>query len=124
MNMNAEHLMLYSKYYKKVKKVKERVINDNIDLSNDVEIIFYMDTNFLNKILYHDPNHKAYCIKEKKEIYLSDTVCEMDENSLYEIILHELLHIKYKNYSEEQIIEETNKRLPINALNLIKKALK
>lgn len=75
-------------------------------------------------MLYHDPNHKAHCYSNKKEIHLSDTVCEMERKQLYEVILHELLHITFDDYSEEDIIKETNKRKPKDVRDIIDEAFK
>lgn len=122
--MDIVHMQLSAKYNRKVEKVKAKILEDNSDLCSDVRIIFYRDSDLLNKTIYHNPNQKAYCIIEKKEIHLSDTVCEMEEKRLYEVLLHELLHVSYADYSEEKIIEETDKRKPKDVRDLINKVLK
>lgn len=122
--MDIVHEQLSAKYKKKVEKVKDKILKDNSDLCSDIRIIFYKDSDLLNKTIYKDPNQKAYCNIDKKEIYLSDTVCEMEEKRLYEVLLHELLHVSYVSYSEEMIVEETNNRKPKDVRDLINKVLK
>ena len=48
----------------------------------------------------------------------------MERKQLYEVILHELLHITFDDYSEEDIIKETNKRKPKDVRDIIDEALK
>ncbi len=121
---NIQNLELSAKYGKKVEEIKNAILNENPDLCKDVHFIYYRDPDGLNRVLYHDPNHKAHCYPNKKEIHLSDTVCEMERKQLYEVILHELLHITFDDYSEEDIIKETNKRKPKDVRDIIDEALK
>ena len=121
---NITNLELSAKYGKKVEEIKNAILNENGDLCKDVHFIYYRDPDVLNRELYHDPNHKAHCYSNKKEIHLSDTVCEMERKQLYEVILHELLHITFDDYSEEDIIKETNKRKPKDVRDIIDEAFK
>lgn len=121
---NITNLELSAKYGKKVEEIKNAILNENGDLCKDVHFIYYRDPDVLNRKLYRDPDHKAYCYSDKKEIHLSDTVCEMERKQLYEVILHELLHITFDDYSEEDIIKETNKRKPKDVRDIIDEALK
>ena len=121
---DISNLELSAKYAKKVEEIKNEILKENENLCKDVSFIYYRDPDGLNRAFYHDPNKKAYSIPSKKEIYLTDTVCEMNRKQLYEIILHELLHVTYAGYSEEEVIKKTNKRKLKDVKDIIDEALK
>ncbi len=121
---DISNLELSAKYAKKVEAIKNEVLNENSDLCKEVHFVYYRDSDGLNREFYHDPNHKAHCYPAKKEIHLSDTVCEMERKQLYEVILHEMLHVTFADYSEEDIIKETNKRKPKDVRDIIDEVFK
>lgn len=52
-------------------------------------------------------SNKAYCNKETNTIYISNWALRSQTYVLTHILLHELLHINFPQYSEEKIITLT-----------------
>jgi predicted metal-dependent hydrolase len=101
---------LRANYNAKVERILKKILKTHKDLHNDISFHFYEDS-LLNNRIIHDPNNRAYSVPSKKEIHLSNTVCELSNDQLYAVILHELLHITFPSFSETQIIQETDQRL-------------
>ena len=122
MNLNNEEINdieLKLRYGSKIESIYKRVIAGNTDLSDPVMFLFYKDKDCNVNVFYLDTNHKAFCRPPKRNIYISDTVCKSSDDEIFRVILHELLHLKYPKYSENEIIHETEKRKPKTLYNVL-----
>ena len=105
-----DNIQLKKRYGKKIDSILEEVLNKNCDLYGSPKIMYYIESDWLNRVLYHNLEDKAFCDKNRKVIYLSDTVCKSNDSAIFEVIVHELIHLTYPDYNENRVIEETEKR--------------
>lgn len=108
--IDVSKLQLERQYRSKVNHAKDSVISKNPDLVKPNAIELYQDEDKLNKLLYKNPNHKAYSITSEKKVYLSDTVCELSERELAQVILHEMIHLTFPKMDENEVVLETQRR--------------
>ena len=55
-----------------------------------------------------EDNKKGYC--QDGKIYISDWAMEQDKSVLMEIVIHELTHLFYPEFSENEVIDFTKKQ--------------
>lgn len=116
-----EDLETKIKYKPKVDKILANVLDDNEDLINAKSVHFYNENVLLGENMTYVADGKAFCIKQTDEIFLSNSVCKLCEAELYRVLLHELIHLTYKELDENDVIKETNKRKPIPISLLFKR---
>lgn len=111
--VDLQEKQLENKYRKNIERIINKVYKNNKDLITYqlVTIHFYKDSDRFNHAFIKETNHKAYCNKDKNIICLSDTVCEQSDSELFQILLHELIHLTYKEMNENEVISETHNRI-------------
>lgn len=108
--MDLDDLRLKVLYGEIFDKCKRNIFVKCPDLRDAAEYIFTSKVSLYKmKIENENLEGQAWC--EGDTIYISEKVLMQNEYRLTEVLLHELLHIKYPDYSEEQVIEETNNRM-------------
>lgn len=109
--MDIVDLSLKAKYWKKFNKCKSKILARYSDLKEATEYIFISEASLSRRLKIEKVNleRKAWCKGNK--IYIGEIVLMQNEDDLIKVILHELLHINYPHYSEDEVIEETNKRM-------------
>lgn len=113
---DAIHKRLAKKYGTSFNNCKNSILREFDDLKDAKKYIFYqvspIGSNDLVGWLPVEDNQKGYCDKEKNEIYISDwALMHSMDGLLKEIILHELIHCNYPGYSEDEVVEETARRM-------------
>lgn len=101
--------MLKQQYGKRIEGLLKEVIQNNADLCTSPKLEYYKDDSLINNKIVHNAEGKAYCTNDNT-IWLSDTVCCLNDNQIKEIILHELIHLTFREYDENEVICETNRR--------------
>lgn len=109
--MDIVDLSLRVKYWKKFNKCKSKILARYSKLKDAAEYIFISEASLSSRLKIEKVNleRKAWCKGNK--IYIGEIVLMQNEDDLTKVILHELLHINYPYYSEDEVIEETNKRM-------------
>ena len=112
----AMHKKLAKKYGASFNDCKNSILRQFNDLKEAEEYIFYqvsvVASNNLVRYLPIEDYQKGYCNKEKNVIYISDwALMHSSDDVLKEIILHELIHCNFPDYSEIEVVEETARRM-------------
>lgn len=116
--LTENHEKLANKYGSKFEYCKNIILDAYPDLKDAERYIFYFvliskfSSNNLFGYLPIADNRKGICNKKTKTIYISDwALMQSDLHILTEILLHELIHINYPKYSEDEVVMETHKRM-------------
>ena len=77
-----------------------------------IEFEFYQyglcRVSIITKNMEIEDNKKA-CVKDGK-IYISDWAMEQNKDVLMHIVIHEIFHVLYPEYSENKVKEETDNK--------------
>lgn len=103
---------LMKKYGEKLKRYVDFAMESVFESKQQIEFEFFpAGISKISKVTAYLPiqdNKKAYATKDK--ICISDWAMEQDKDTLMHIVIHEICHLLYPEYSEDKVIKETNRR--------------
>ena len=103
---------LKQKYQKKLQKYIDFAMKNVFESDEKIEFEFYQyglcRVSIITKNMEIEDNKKA-CVKDGK-IYISDWAMEQNKDVLMHIVIHEIFHVLYPEYSENKVKEETDNK--------------
>lgn len=109
--INIENLELKALYQAKVKECVEAIWDKVPELTGEY-IFTYGKRSLIPPLAKDDLNGEAFCYPSKNEIHLNESVLRSRECELKKVLIHEMLHCKYPDNSESEIINKTEQLMP------------
>ena len=103
---------LMNRYGEKLKRYVDFAMESVFHSKKQIKFEFFPSGIYkISKVTSYLPindNEKAYATKDK--IHISDWAMEQDKDALMHIVIHEICHVLHPEYSEDEVIIETDRR--------------